>query len=207
MFVQPRDYARYLENLAEWKRHFGCKVYGYCLMTNHVHLIVDPGDDGGSLGLLMKRLAGRHTRYVNTLERRTGSLWEGRYKSSPIETDAYLLACTRYVELNPVRARMVSAPADYLWSSYRAKVGLANSACLDLDPCYTGLADTTLGRVRAYEQWVKAAIPDEEWSLIRKAVQTGSVTGNERFAREIEQRTGLRAAARGRGRPKKVAAC
>jgi len=107
VFIEDADYQYYLRTLREWKEELAIKVYGYCLMTNHVHLIIDPCEDRDNLGKLMKRLAGRQTRYVNYLERRSGSLWEGRYKSSPIETDTYLLACCRYVELNPVKAGMV----------------------------------------------------------------------------------------------------
>ena len=85
VFVCDDDYQYYLENLREWKEKLACKLYSYCLMTNHVHLIVDPGNEADNLGRLMKRLAGKQTRYVNKLEKRTGSLWEGRYKSHPIE--------------------------------------------------------------------------------------------------------------------------
>jgi len=92
-------------------------------MTNHVHLVVDPGDNPESLGKRMKRLAGRQTRYVNRLEGRSGTLWEGRFRSSPIDTNAYLLACCRYVEMNPVRAGIRGDPADYPWSSCAAKTG------------------------------------------------------------------------------------
>ena len=99
VFVSDEDYLYYLENLHECKQKHGCQIYAYCLMTNHIHLIIDPGQDVSSLGKLMKQLAGRQTRYVNKLEKRTGSLWEGRYRSSPISTDNYLLACSRYVEL------------------------------------------------------------------------------------------------------------
>ena len=122
VFVEDQDYLYYLDNLSEWKAKLECKIYAFCLMTNHVHLVVDPGNDPNSLSLLMKRVAGRQTRLVNKLESRTGSLWESRFKSSAIETDRYLLACCRYVELNPVRAGMVSSPIDYRWSSYRYKV-------------------------------------------------------------------------------------
>jgi len=124
VFAHDEDYQYDLENLFEWKKEFDCRVYAWCLMTNHVHLIIQPGGSTEGLSQLMKRLAGRQTRYVNRLEQRTGSLWEGRFKSSPIETDTYLLACCRYIELNPVRARMVVRPEDYLWSSYRMKTGL-----------------------------------------------------------------------------------
>jgi putative transposase len=95
VFVTDRDRLTYLETLREFRAELGgLKIYGYCLMTNHVHLIVDPGDDSTNLGLLMKRLAGRHARRINRLERRTGTSWEGRFKCSPIESDRYLLACT-----------------------------------------------------------------------------------------------------------------
>ena len=99
VFASDEDYQYYLDNLCEWKEKLGCKVYAYCLMTNHVHLIVDPGEDGGNLARLMKRVAGRQTRYLNKLQKRTGSLWEGRFKSSTISADEYLLACSRYVEV------------------------------------------------------------------------------------------------------------
>ena len=104
--------------LAEFKEEYAINVYGFCLMTKHVHLVLQPGERVAGLGQLMKRLAGRQTRYMNRQEQRSGTLWESRYKSSPIQTEAYLLACCRYVELNAVRARMVSRPEDYRWSSY-----------------------------------------------------------------------------------------
>lgn len=98
VFVELRDYRYYLENLAEWKLELGLKVFSYCLMANHIHLVVEVGDDPAAVGHLMKRLAGRQTRFVNKVEGRTGSLWESRYKISPIDSEAYLLQCCRYVE-------------------------------------------------------------------------------------------------------------
>ncbi len=109
-----------LERLAIAKLH-GVKVYGDCLMTKQVHLILEPPERAAMLGRLIKRLAGRQTRYVNRLERRNATLWESRYKSSPIQTEAYLLDCCRYVDLNPVRAGRVPLPENYRWSSYTAK--------------------------------------------------------------------------------------
>ena len=113
VFAADEDFEYYLDTLKEWKRAHGIKVYGYCLMTNHVHLVLEPPEEIAALGRLMKRLAGRQTRFVNRLEGRRGTLLESRYKSSPIQTDAYLLACCRYVDLNPVRARMVARTEDY----------------------------------------------------------------------------------------------
>ena len=135
VFAAPEDFQRYLDDLRELKEVFAVKVYAYCLMTNHVHLLLAPGDSAAGLGQLMKALAARATRYRNRLEGRSGTLWESRYKSSIVQTDAYLLACARYIELNPVRARMVAEPADYLWSSYRDRMGLTEYGdWLDVDP-------------------------------------------------------------------------
>ena len=140
----------------------------------------------------MKRLAGRQTRYVNRLEGRRGTLWESRYKSSPIQTDDYLLACCRYVDLNPVRARMVNSPEDYLWSSYRMKVGLDQFSWIDEDPCYLSLGQAPQQRCERYRFFVRSAIPEGEWELIRQAVHRGQLTGNNRFIDEVERITGRR---------------
>ena len=136
VFAEEADYRYYLATLEEFKDLYEVKVYGFCLMTNHVHRILQPGEAVAGLGQLMKRLSGRQTRFINRLESRTGTLWEGRYKSSPIQTDAYLLACSRYVELNPVRAHMAQSPELYPWSSYRQHVGIeAQYHWLDREPC------------------------------------------------------------------------
>jgi putative transposase len=142
VFVSDDDYNYYRENLIDFKREFGCRIYAYCLMTNHVHLIIDPGKKPESLSLLMKRVAGRQTRYVNKLEDRSGSLWEGRYKSSIISTKEYLPACCRYIELNPLRAGMTTDPADYHWSSYAAKALGKGDLVVDLHPSYLSLGET-----------------------------------------------------------------
>lgn len=203
VFAEDRDYLYYLENLSEWKTRLGCRVYSYCLMTNHIHLVVDPGDNPASLGLLMKHVTGRQTRFVNTLKHRSGSLWEGRYKSSPIETDRYLLACCRYVELNPVRAGMVDAPDDYRWSSYLARVGARMENWLDRDPCYLALGDTEAEQQQRYREWVTSGIPGSEIKLIREAVQRGQLTGGDRFISDIEVMLHRRIGSSGRGRPEK----
>lgn len=201
VFVTDRDRLTYLETLREFRAELDLKIYGYCLMTNHVHLIVDPGDDAQSLGLLMKRLAGRHTRRINKLERRTGTSWEGRFKSSPIESDRYLLACTRYVDLNPVRAKMVARPENYAWSSYRARIGMIDCDWLDPDPCFLALAPEEKRRQERYREFVEQGISNYELKFIRDAVQRNQLTGGESFILEIEQRIGERILFRSRGRP------
>ena len=203
VFAAAEDYQRYLADLRELKDVFGVKVYAYCLMTNHVHLLLAPGDSVAGLGQLMKALAARATRYRNRLEGRSGTLWESRYKSSVVQSDAYLLACCRYIELNPARARMVADAADYPWSSYRARVGdVPDSHWLDVDPCFVALGDTAIARRQRYEAFMRQVICADELRLIRDALQRGHLTGTSRFVEEVEQIVGLRVEPRGRGRPK-----
>ena len=204
VFASDGDYLYYLANLQEWKTKLGCKVYAYCLMTNHVHLVIDPGNDPENLGKLMKRVAGRQTRYVNKIEQRSGSLWEGRYKSSPIGANDYLLACCRYVELNPVRAGMVDNPAKYRWSSCPAKVGAEQMAWLDLDPFYLSLGRSAARRAEKYAAWLSETIPEAELTLIRETIQRGQLTAGAKFAGEISEKIGRRMELRGPGRPKKA---
>lgn len=203
VFACDEDYQYYLDNLAEWKQVFACKVYAFCLMTNHVHLVVDPGIDPDSIGQLMKRLAGRQTRYVNRLAGRSGTLWEGRFKSSPIDSTNYLLACCRYVEMNPVPANICKEPASYRWSSYAAKVGLRSNDWLDLDPSYLALGNTDKQRRAGYAAFLSEPSADEERALILGAVLRGQLTGGPAFLDEIEQKVARRVELRSQGRPRK----
>jgi putative transposase len=181
VFFGPRDYRSYLDSLAEFREALDLKVYGYCLMTNHIHLIVDPGANPSNLGLLMKRLAGRHTRRLNFLQQRSGTVWGGRFKCSPIETDRYLMTCLRYVDLNPVRARMVTQAEDYPWSSYRAHVGRASCEWLDVDPVSATITDIRSRQAR-YRQLVAEGENELELKFIRESLQRGHVTSSESFA-------------------------
>lgn len=203
VFVERQDYLYYLDTLKEWKRELKVSVYGYCLMTNHVHLILNPNNEPENLGKLMKRLAGRQTRYVNHQENRSGSLWEGRYKSSPIETNAYLLSCLRYVERNPVKAGMVENAVDYEWSSYSQHAGKADEKWIDDDSMYLSLGSSQLERERHYIEYVNQAGSEQENQLIKKALQRNQLTGSARFIDEVERRLGVRIEQRGQGRPRK----
>jgi len=201
-FAARVDFERYLATLREFKAAYGVHVHAFCLMTNHVHLLLAPQEPAG-IGKLMKRLAARQTRHHNRLEGRSGTLWEGRYKSSLVQRDNYLLACCRYIELNPVRARMVAAPQDYPWSSCRYRLGTETADWLDLDPSYLALGDNETERRHRYRDFLRAAIPSGEWELIREAVQRGQLTGTQRFADEVAGILGRRVERRGRGRPAK----
>lgn len=203
IFVEARDYEYYLDNLFEWKSHYDVGVYAYCLMTNHVHLILVPHAEGRSISDLMRRLSARQCRRLNLLERRTGTLWSGRFKSSVIDADSYLMACLRYVELNPVRAGMVNRPEDYRWSSYAQRVGLCGGSWIDSDPITAGLGSTLRTRRNAYAKFVGEHVTEAESTFIRNAVRRNQLTGGGRFVDEIERRTNIRVESRGRGRPGK----
>lgn len=202
VFVQRADYEYYLSNLLEGKTKLSIDVYAYCLMTNHVHLILAPKQDPNNVSKLLQLLAGRQTRYVNKLEQRTGTLWEGRFDSSPIDTDEYLLACYRYVDLNPVRAMIVDKPEGYEWSSYRCHASLSESALLDESASYRLLGRSVKVRSHQYRAFVALGTTGTELTLIRAAIQRNQLTGTEKFEAEIVRRTGRRIRTRARGNPR-----
>jgi putative transposase len=134
-FCCAEDYRRYLQGLAGQAMKSGCRIHAYCLMTSHVHLRATP-ERQDSAGMMMKHLGQRFVQYINRTYRRTGTLWEGRFRSCLAQSEHYVLACCRYIELNPVRAGMVDHPADYPWSSYRFNGQGAANALLSQHPLY-----------------------------------------------------------------------
>ena len=201
VFLSDQDYQYYLENLSEWKKELGIKLYAWCLMTNHIHIIAEPGEDTMTLSTLMKRINGRQVTYVNKLEGRSGSIWDGRYKASPIQRDSYLLGCCRYVELNPVRAGMVAHAEEYPWSSYQERISRNGRTMLDVDPVYACLATSEQERLHCYQRFLEEGVSMTEKKFIDESVNRNQLTGNGRFVDEIAQRIGIRVERRGRGRP------
>lgn len=202
VFISDDDYRYYLKNLVELKNELNCCIYSYCLMTNHVHLVVDPRECTDALGILIKKIAGRQTRYVNGLEKRTGTIWEGRYRSSPICKDTYLLACSRYIEMNPVRAKIATDPSLYRWSSYEEKT-VGPTEVIDLDQGFLSLGADDKARRASYREWVLSSVPDGEWEKIHDAAHRGHLTGGEKFQQAVAERIGIRLEYRNPGRPRK----
>lgn len=203
IFFGPSDYRSYLATLEELRAELPVRVFGYCLMTNHVHLVVDPGAEPGNLGLLMKRLAGRHTRRLNFIQMRSGTVWGGRFKCSPIETERYLMTCLRYVDLNPVRAGLVRGARDYPWSSFRAHVGESECTWLDVDPVSARIVDD-VRRHEHYRAFVEEGENELELKFIRESLQRGHITGCDDYAESLARRTGVTLPKRSPGRtPKK----
>lgn len=202
-FFAEEDYYTYLHWLSEALRKEQCALHAYALMTNHVHLLITP-TDAAAIPKLIIALGRRYVQYINVSYRRTGTLWDSRYKSSLIQAEDYLLACQRYIELNPVRADMVNAPAYYRWSSYRTN-GLGQpSDILTPHPLYLSLGATDEERQSAYRALFRAQLDDHAISDIRLALNQNQPLGNERFYQYIEQMTGQRRESKPRGRPRVI---
>lgn len=202
VFFSDEDCRFYLDWLAEYAKKRGIALHAYCLMTNHVHLLLS-SPTADALGWLMQDMGRRYVQYVNRTYRRSGGLWQGRYKASHVQTERYLLACMRYVELNPVRADMVQAPGEYRWSSYRVNALGAEDELLTPHEEYLALGPTAEERQLAYRALFATGVDEPAWSLIRTATQQGVVVGDNRFAEAIEKRLGLRLQPRPRGRQRK----
>jgi putative transposase len=202
-FYADEDYALYLHHLKELALRFHCAVHAYVLMTNHVHLLLTPAQEDGA-SLLMKHLGQRYVQYINRTYRRSGTLWEGRFRSCLAQSEDYVLACYRYIELNPARANMVSRPEDYRWSSYRANALGNHNPLLTPHEQYTRIATTTEARQAAYRALFDAHLEPEMMNEIRSATNGNFALGSERFKREIEQALGRRAMLGVSGRPKQT---
>ena len=202
IFFCADDYARYRGWLAEAAGDYGCLIHAYVLMTNHVHLLVTPRR-ADSLPRAMQSLGRRYVRYVNAAHRRSGTLWEGRYRAAPIDSEAYFLGCCRYIELNPVRAGMVAHPRDYLWSSYRAHMHGAADALVSDHPVYRALGRGPEARQKAYRALFRTT-PDPTFiDALRAATNGGWALGDARFKRQIAAALGRRVAPLPKGRPPK----
>ena len=184
-FLDDRDRILYLALLEELSRAHACPIHAYVLMGNHVHLLLTP-EHASNVSALMKNLGQRYVQYFNRANKRTGSLWEGRFRSSIVDTEAYLLRCHRYVELNPVRAGMVEHPSAYPWSSYRVNGEGGDSALVEPHPMYLALGCDAASRRRAYCELFVDHPPQREIDEIRSACQGGFALGREAFIAELE---------------------
>ncbi len=202
VFFAEEDYRRYLEWLGEAAGHAGCTIHAYVLMTNHVHLLVTPEAAAG-VPAMMQALGRRYVRHFNRTYRRTGTLWEGRYRATAIDSEAYLLACQRYIELNPVRAGMVADAAGYRWSSHAANAGGAGDALIRPHPLYLALGAIAAARQAAYRALFDTALDDDFIAELRAATKAGWALGSTRFKRQIAAALGRRVTPLPRGRRKR----
>jgi putative transposase len=199
-FFADGDYALYLDHLETLARKYGCQVHAYVLMTNHVHLLLTPiAEDSASL--MMKHLGQRYVQYINRSYRRSGTLWEGRFKSCLTQSASYVLACYRYIELNPVRAGMVTRPGDYRWSSFLANAHGKSDRLLTPHEEFLRLGSTAEARRAAYRALIADRLEPETVATIRSSTNGNIALGSLTFQSEVEATLGRRARPGRPGRP------
>jgi putative transposase len=202
-FFVDHDYSCYLQHLSELAARYACSIHAYVLMTNHVHLLLTPGRPDGA-SLLMKHLGQRYVQYVNRVYRRSGTLWEGRFRSSIVQADTYLLRCQRYIEINPVRAGIVDSPEAYRWSSFGANALGRLDWLVTPHPVFLALGMEESCRRTAYLELFRCELEPRELQEIRTSTNAGYALGNERFRKEIAVALGRRAGPGKSGRPTEI---
>jgi putative transposase len=202
IFCAQADYRFYLDKLRAAAAKHECDIHAYVLMTNHVHLLLTPHSEHG-IGKTMQMLGRYYVQYYNYCYRRTGTLWEGRYRATLIDSEAYLLTCMRYIELNPVRAGMVAHPSEYPWSSYRYHALGEPDRLLTAHREYHRLGASSEARQAAYRQLFRGRIAEKTLAEIREATNKAWVLGNDRFRQRVERQLGRRTSPRARGGDRK----
>lgn len=201
-FFAEDDYLFYLDWLAEYTKSTGCLIHAFVLMTNHVHLLLTPKKPD-SAGNLLKRLGQRYVQYINRTYQRSGTLWEGRFRSCIIQQQDYLFSCQRYIEMNPVRAGIVQYPEEYRWTSYQANGEGKGFAFVQYHPLYQGLGRTDAERQIAYRELFRYELEPGKIDAIRKATNGNFALGSHRFQQEISEMLGRRVTPGKAGRPRK----
>ena len=231
-FREPDDYRCYLNLWRKVSAYYGVFVHAYCLMTNHIHFLVTTSRQEG-ISNTTRVVGSRYAAYVNAKYERTGTLWEGRHRASLVQTARYFLTCQRYIELNPVRAKMVECPEQYPWSSFvenafgydgegydgegydregrdgegydgEGRDGLDNDGWLTPHEDFLALGDTETERRRTYLEMFARSISPEDLKLIRSATHFCQPTADEDFKNELKTRYGLKIGHMRRGRPRRV---
>ena len=184
IFGGPDDLAFFRECVEHGVRKHDVALHAYVFMTNHIHLLATPGT-ATSLPKMMQGIGRVYVQYFNSRYRRTGTLWEGRYKAAIVDDERYLLTCMRYIELNPVRAGMVALPAEYLWSSHRANACAGIDSLIRPHPVYRQLGESTETRQAAYRDLFRSSIAQNELCVIRDATQNAWAMGSAAFREKI----------------------
>ena len=200
IFAKPADYQRLLNLLDDNARQFEVAIHAYVLMSNHFHLLVTPQTSDG-LPQMMQAVGRRYVRYFNDSQQRSGTLWEGRYRSTLIQTDRYLLACMAYIDLNPVRAGLVAQAADYPWTSHGHYIGRQMDKVVTPHPLVWALGNTPFAREAAYAELVQAGINPVQQSALTQATLSGWALGEPDFVADLQKRTQRRVAKGQAGRP------
>jgi len=200
IFASTQDFQFMLDLLEENARKFQVAIHAYVLMDNHFHLLATPQTAEG-LPQMMQAVGRSYVRYFNDTHRRTGTLWEGRYKSTVIQTERYLLACMVYIDLNPVRAGMVAQARDYSWSSHAHYLGLRTDKLLTPHPLVWALGNTPFAREAAYAEMVAAGVQAGQQQALTDSALRGWALGEPAFVKNLQTLTARRVTPKPRGRP------
>ena len=201
IFAERADYEQLLAMLEEHSRRFNVAVHAYVLMSNHFHLLATPEDASG-IPQMMQAIGRQYVRYFNRRQGRTGTLWEGRYRSTLIQAERYLLACMVYIDLNPVRAGMVADPAEYPWSSHAHYIGRRADRIVTPHPLYWELGNTPFARDAAYAQLVHAGLSTAQQQALTDSALRGWALGEPDYVAQLQQRTARRVVKGQAGRPR-----
>jgi len=197
-FCKDEDYAAYAYWLNEYARKHQVDVHAWVFMTNHVHLLATPMTSDG-ISKMMQALGRNYVSYFNYTYNRTGTLWEGRFKSCVIDSDHYLFICQRYIEMNPVRAGMVEKPEDYKWTSFHSNALAKKTTLWTPHPLYESLGGSNTERAYRYRAMFDWKIEPDTLTNIRQSLNQGMVMGNKKFKHKIERLSGRRASLLPRG--------
>ncbi|MGB5441338.1 MAG: transposase [Gammaproteobacteria bacterium] len=200
-FFAVEDYRLYLELMQEAAEKYDCHVHAYVLMTNHVHMLVTPQQSLG-VSFMMQRLAQRYVRAINRAYRRSGTLWDGRYKAGLVDSGRYLLTCMRYIELNPARANMVTHPAGYAWSSYRHNGQGIPDKVIKPHPLYLQLHKQQQSRCAVYREMFSTHIDADLLNDIRNTLNQELVLGCAVFRQQVGSMSGRQTEEKPKGRPR-----
>ena len=200
IFSSTADYQALLGLMDENAKKFGVAVHAYVLMSNHFHLLVTP-ESADALPRMMQGVGRRYVRYFNDSQRRSGTLWEGRYRSTLIQTESYLLACMAYIDLNPVRAGLVAEARDYPWSSHAHYAGLRSDRLVTPHPLFWTLGNTPFSREAAYTDMVRAGVPPGQQIALTQSALSGWALGDPDFVADLQKRTARRVSKTQSGRP------
>jgi putative transposase len=204
VFARAVDFQQFLQALAQTRERFPFRLYAYCLMNNHFHLVLEP-EAGQSVSRIVQSLTVTHTWHYHKTRGTSGHVWQGRFKSPAIATDEHLLTVMRYVESNPFRAGLVGDLADYPWSSYRAH-GLGESLPLvDEAPVWSSLGRSEAARQAYWRKWLHTPLTEKELAAVRRSVTSGRPYGASTWVEKTAAQVGLDLAPRRRGRPPKTA--
>jgi putative transposase len=203
VFLDTADYQAFLGWLRSAARTYKVAVHAYCLMPNHLHLLLTPSDETG-LGQMMQWIGRYYVPYFNQKYSRSGTLWNGRYKTSLIDADAYFMLCSRYIELNPVRNGLVSRAEDYPWSSYCHHAGIRPDGLVTDHAKVWELGNTPFQREAAYTALAESPLTAEEITLINKTLLKGWPLGSAQFQSALQHKMKRQVLPAKRGRPFKI---